>query len=448
MSFLHPVRSILAMVLCTCTLLFFACREDLQVNNDDQDYPLTLRSTAIQDGVKFEWDEAQVSNFEKYVIVRADAPIPNGLKPNNNSGVFQVIFEGDERGALTFSDTNLPIVNKVYYKLYLSAGGRFLESDNVSYAFENLIESGSPSLVRFLPDSNWVIAADEFGFRLLLFDYERSVKVSEISAQVGFSGSETNIAKPFISSDGKPFMFWFPNGSSNKMIQFSLPDFNAEKQFVMNFAGFDIAPNPQSNIMVTTNYDYNNGMTVNKLSTNDIVKNYYRSEYYVRRTLALLDAATNKFLEASPNKLHIYNVNATTGAVSGSQESFVSGGTPLQQIALSPDKSMFITHMGGQIFDRQLQEVNKVPNQVNEALVDFAFSSDGEHLYSLSIDFSTFLQPTLIRKWKIQGMVQVAQRSFTSLNPKAIHATKDGGVVFVANNLNGQTKMLIKKVKL
>lgn len=83
-------------------LLFTTCKEDLSVDNNDKNFPVTLRFEQDGDAIHFSWDAAKVSSFEKYALIRSPNPIPPGLFPN--IGGLDNVFTSDRADSTSFTD--------------------------------------------------------------------------------------------------------------------------------------------------------------------------------------------------------------------------------------------------------------------------------------------------------------------------------------------------------
>ncbi len=427
-------------------LLLSTCKEQIETDNTDKKFPLILRAERQGDGVKLSWDPSNVSNFDKYIVVRSFEPLPSGLRPTFQGGQFNIVHESSSQTNTSFIDNNVPIVDQIFYKIYIAFDNRFVESDNIKVEFNNFILQGNASVIRFLPDSNWVLYNDEFNTQIKLVNYETSKLISEVQPQsiIGFD----NMVVEFYEKDGKTNLRWWANlGIQN----YTLPNLSlGSNTSTEQFPGYAMAIG-SGNHIYTTQYDYTNAFTVRNKNTLAIIKGYYRSEYYLRRLVTILDPATNLILETSQSNSTTFNVNSTSALLTNIKEKFV----PVQagllaQIVISPDRQYFIRDALGEIYDRDLETNQKIPLTQSPFgstfLQDASFSLDGQYVYAQVFDQSQ--GAISIRKFAFPSMELVGERVLSGINPKRIQAVQ-GGVVVVANiSTNQGNAVFIKKFEL
>lgn len=420
-------------------VLWVACKEDLVIDNSDQKFPLTLQTESGNDRVTLRWDAVQVSNFEKYVLVRSRNPIPSGLRPVFSTGEFEIIFQSDSIQKTEFVDQFLPIVEKVFYKLYVGFNDRFVESAAMDVSFDNLLVDGNGAVIHFVPDSNWVIIGDEFTGLLRVVDY--NTKKTKAQRSVQFTNAD-NMCLDVVVENGKSVLYWW--AGYNNFYKFSLPELTQLSSWSVPFSGFSVLAGTGDKIF-TTQYDFNQSFAVRNKSDMSVVTEHYRTDYYVHRTLAMLDQSTNRIVEASPYRIMVYNVNATSGQVTNFVEKNTSTFSVFNRdIPVSKNGQYFVPQFDGSVYDQNLNLILQIPMQ-NNGYADVAFSPDGLFLYVAYIEFA--FGGTLIQKFKFPSMEVVGSRRLNVTSPRDLEAV-DGGVIFVGSGVNSLNQVLVKKLDL
>ena len=420
-------------------LLAAGCRDNLVVDNSDQNFPLTLQAQSANDKVTLKWEAANVSNFEKYVVLRSRNPIPTGLRPLFSTTDQEIILQSDDIKTTEFVDENLPIVEKLYYKLYISIDDRFIESDAVVINFDNLLVDGNGSVVKFVADSSWVILGDEFTGTLRVINY--NTKEVKANRTVQFTNTD-NMCLDVAVENGKQVLYWW--AGYNNFYKFSLPDLTQLNLWPVPFSGFSVLVDDE--FVYTTQYDYNQSFSPRRKTDLSVVKAHYRTDYYTHRTLAMLDKQTNRIVEASAYRIMVYNVNQTTGDVTNLVErSTNTFNVFYREMPVAKNGQYFIAQYDGSVYDQNLNLVTTVPF-LNNGYTDVDFSPDGQFIYAVYQDF-TFGNGTLIQKFRFPSMESVASRRFNNISPRSVEAI-EGGVVFVGGSVNGFNQVLVKKIEL
>lgn len=434
----RPFSPLRLFLLGSLGILFLHCKEDLSVDNSDKNFPITLLYTLKNDAIEFDWEPAEVSTFESYVLVRSVNPIPPGLSPI--FGSTETVFTTDRPDSTTFTDISLPLFQEVHYKLYIDIGDRFVESDDIAIAFDNFLVNGNPALVRFVTDSNWVVIGDDFNQRVLVLDYLHKTTLGNRSA-LPFTNLD-NMAVTIGNFNNDPALHWW--SGYNSPLVMSLPGLITKKTYGISTSPFSWVVAPDGRFY-STQYDFDNGFTTRTPDDFSIVKGYYRPNYYEHRTLLLLDPAEGLFVEASPYQLRTFKVNSSDGIASDVlQLGTNTYSTFLQYIPASRDLHYFVPQFDGIVYDRNLALVTQIPLASSTGFVDCAFSQDGQYLYVLSNNFQVF--GSIITKYNFPLMTVAAERRLAGVQARDIETTADGGLVFVGSNVNGSSIMLIKKI--
>jgi hypothetical protein len=416
---------------------FFACKEKIEINNDDDGFPLNLRMEVNDETPSFSWDAANVSNFGGYTLVRSETFINPGQKPG--FGGTTIIMQTNNADSVKVEDATTPFVTELYYKLYLNIGDRFIESQTVKLAQELTKFPFTADYIYFIPDSSWAVILTANQIKLTLYDY----KEKEILATktIGGSVSVTDISMTDAVENGKRVLYYF--NSYEKLYKFDLKDFTVLKTTTVNTNCFSMVNNAGQ--IYSTHYDYDKSFSVRRTTDLSTTKNFTRSNYYDRRFMVVLDGATNRIGEISPYGITAFNINPTTSQASNTTTvDFTNFGNQLMvHLPISADKKFFVPKSDGQVYNTDLEAVT--PPMALNSPSDFAFSLDGKFMYSLSFDFN--FSGALITKFNFPEMTQVSSKIIGSISPRRIHAMPDGSVMFFGIDFSG-TNTFVKKIKL
>jgi hypothetical protein len=103
---------------------------DLTPEPTTGNYPVGLEASMDNAVVQLNWTLATISTFEEYIVLRSTEPIPDNPIPDAG-GTIVLIARIDERTKTTFEDSEFPLEQTMYYKVYADIGERFLESATV-----------------------------------------------------------------------------------------------------------------------------------------------------------------------------------------------------------------------------------------------------------------------------------------------------------------------------
>lgn len=434
----------LLLILCALLsiLAWQACKEDLVVDNSDKNFPITLNFQRLGEGVQFTWASANLSDFEKYVLVRSVDSIPAGQIPANIFNQAAIIYDPEHRDSTTFTDQAIPIATHLFYKLYVKAGNRFLESANIRIDQDVLTLTGNPTAIKFLPDSSWIFMFDNGFGQMLLIDYKNYRVMSQVT-QLPFGINSVNSCE-FGVENGKPVMY--VASSFGEFDVLNLPDLAVLREmFVSSNTIFSFQPN-NNGLIFMHEYDYTNSFTVRRSSDLSIVKNYTRSNYYSFRDILLVDKASNRIVENSYDALSAFNVHPTTGTVSDLISGLSSfNGDQTYDAAKSPDGQYFIPNANGKIYrSSDLSVLGTLENLTGLSAMDYSFTPDGNHIYAVYNGFSS----SFIVKYHMPDLGREAELEISNFGPVRIQAIDDNTFVFFGRNGNNSSQLVIKKYDL
>ncbi len=376
-------------------LAWVSCKKDFQVDNNDKNFPLELRTTSTGELTTFSWDEVKVSGFERYVLVRSPLSIPVGTSPAAN----QTVFESTNFEDTSSEDTRFFVFDTIgYYRLYARVNNRWLESNEVLVTTSALVIDGIHQGSIFHPDSNWVIImkTESFGStigKLVLFDLNNGRTYSS-SVSFPISSIEQIAMCVTPSNNGSAELYATTSGSIRR---FSLPELTQINQTTSTNTPFS-AVSYRYNTLLTTNGVSNVALNMRKQSDYAIIRSHSRNNYFDHRTLGILDTTTNLVAEASPSLTTLIGIDPVSGNLTPVKTvSELGNQVFLFQMPISKDRQQFCPNARGKIYDRQLNMVgdaNPTPN--NAIMLDMTFSDQPNIVYALMSDF--FTGQTIIKK--------------------------------------------------
>jgi hypothetical protein len=188
----------------TVGFLVFSC-DELEVPTPGEfQYPLTLTVESRQSVAELAWSEVTVSTLEEYIILRSSDNIPDSPVPEI-TGNAVIIARIDERDISHFKDSNLPIVDTVYYKVYARIEGRFLMSATISHAQNLHLLPVRADIVEHVAAKNTFVAFDRGTQQLLVYDYKtREFLKSRLMQQLNFPMIRVDLSSDevFVNENG------------------------------------------------------------------------------------------------------------------------------------------------------------------------------------------------------------------------------------------------------
>ena len=365
-------------VICTLALVlwFIAC-DKLDITPGDFQYPLTLTVQSRQSVTELSWSQATVSSFEEYVILRSTDDIPDSPEPEVTGNTI-IIARIDERNVTTFKDSNLPIADSVYYKVYARISGRFLMSNTFHHVQKLHLIPARVDIVEPVVSDNKFIALDRATHQLFVYDYiTREFITSKAFAQVNF---------PLISySSTNDEILLCENGTA-QFIDYSTLDFRQSMQ-----TGF------------VRGIEYANGwIYLTRAQPPFSFALYRRSDLTLRDEINTLQTDWRGFIvhpdAMDANKATIYDFSIAASA------RYVQSGTNLDVDKLSseilsggliiptshPQREEFVITNSGIIVNGDLQLLRTLENGTMSFSL-YAFTPDGSRLFG----FTFFSNPVL-----------------------------------------------------
>jgi hypothetical protein len=436
-SFLRTALFLLAL-----SSVLVTCKKEIQLDNNDQNFPLQLTVKQVGGGVQLNWNQVIVSDFERYVVVRSENPIPAGGTPNSAGGT--IVFEATDEQDNSFSDAPPLFASKAFYKVFAGLNGRWMESQQVESSFDNLVIDGTPQLDYFYQDSNWVVVQTinpSTGQAALKVVDLNDMKLTA-SVDLGINVAIDQVGISVYRNNGQAELgLWY--GTSFRI--YSMPDLNLLYTKNNVGSGFSVTSNNNGWFFCTQNSSIN-AYSVRKRTDFSVVKAETRTNYFEHRTIALLDPATLLMVEASPFQLRKFNVDPVTGVTTNSTTMSANFNTSaFINMSISADGQRFIPgESSTAVYDQQLNLIFEIP-VFSSQILDANLSRDGNFVYTNEFDF--FTGTRVLRKYNTSGGGIEAEIPVTDINALKINATSLG-VFVIATPFNNNNIFAIQRVNL
>ena len=363
------------------TLFISSCKKEIEVDPNDNKFPINLKLEEENGLTNLSWDKVNVSTFESYILVRSSEPIPTGLIPKVGDPDHEIIAEITKVDSTVFSDVSAPWSAAVYYKLYVNIGNRFIESQSLvnnqnAFVFDDFFDA-----IHVDKDSNWTILLSTNSGRIILFDIDENKIISDKQLS---SFLDINSILLETGNDGPDRMLYVWDNFSSELTKMSLPDLNIVDQEFMPATCFSIINNGKGQLYLT-NYDQTNAFNVRSQSDLKLLKGTSKTNYYEKRVLFLLDPLNQKVVEVSSTKLTSFDVNQTSYVLSNQNSITIPGNTQYipNEIIYSNDRNYFITSKNGTVYDKDLKLVVKNALDITSK---YAFSDDNQFFYQAYTD--------------------------------------------------------------
>ncbi len=407
------------------------CCEKLEVPNPgDFQYPLSLSVLSKQSVAELTWSEATVSTFEEYIILRSTEKIPDSPTPEV-TGSTAIIARIDERTVRMFKDSNLPIIDTIYYKVYARIAGRLLMSPTVSYAQNLHIIPARADIVEHVPSKHTLVAFDRGTQQIFVYDYKtREFLASRLLQQLNF---------PMIRADIASDEILVNENSISQLLSYST--LNVKQTIQNNFS---------------RNAEYLNGwiyLTRGQFPYGFAL--YRRSDLGLKDELTTLQTDWRGFSvrpDASDvNKATIYDFSLTGSAryiqnntnleLDLVNSEVLSGGAIL--VAMHPQRAEFVITNTGIIVDGNLEIIHTLENGTT-GFSFFTYSPDGSKLIGLS-----FQNSAAIRVYDVENDYAFLEEFVMSnqISPISLFADDDNAYLVSLVFLTSSTQTLVTTVE-
>lgn len=369
-------------IICLLILLPSCIKE---ANTTISDPKFTLSGKLYEKGVLLTWAETSLPNFQHYIIVRSKSPLASNYVPIIESNL--VIFKTANQNFSDFVDENLPIVEDLYYTLYVDLGNRFLKSAEItvksgyyfwdSPAF-NINSSYNPVL-----NLLYVFHANNSENQLSVFD----MKAREILATTTYPLSFVNDQTAFSKASGiNEFYVGKPESGIGMICEvLDAHTLEVKNSFLLteNFGNLKLATNHLGHLCYKGigQWKILNPSDSSLFAMHNSVKD---SDF-----LFNLDNDDLQFLSIGDDRMDYVKFDGT-GNVSGIEAKTLDK-ILSYKMAVSPDGQTFLAYQDGSVFNKDLEKIGQLGNgEINYEI--YHFSTDGSKIFAKEQNLSTIKQ--------------------------------------------------------
>ena len=354
--------------------------EKIEENNDDKANAMELSIDANENTIQLNWTKTNVSTFEKYVIIRSPEPFPDEF--SSPSGI---VFPMEEVASIEDIDENAyedfasVLSDKVYYRVFADIGDRFLSSGSVETDINLDILSFQHSVATFSPElDEFFFVEDNSGILKL---HQKNYKTDALSTSILESVNSYYI-NVFMGTNGSEDELFIANSYQDEFKTYKPNSVTYKKTYYPNYDIYSIVTSSTGLICAAVD-DYQGSIHVYTSGNSTPTKRHNYSTYYTARRIASISDSDNEFVEASSNDLHYYKFSAGGNLIT--HTTAVIGASSLNhKVTVSPNNQYFLAHRNGVIYNKDLSVFKILDNQNNNIFYrDFAFSENGEKLYSI-----------------------------------------------------------------
>jgi hypothetical protein len=436
-------------ILLLTSAVYFSCRKPIVLDDTDQGFPIQLNGAIVGDSIRMSWDNKRVTNFQRAIIISSEASIPVGLSPFAG---LKIELNTNNLDINTFVKAIPLFQNKTFFKVYIEIDNRFIESNSLEINSSSTAFNGRVDVVRFHPDSNWMISivtnlTNSLPTLTVIDGKNRNIlgKVSlndlndPNAVSIGFHRYQ-NEENLLVSTNAQRYL------------RYRLPDLVLlEETSFSPYYIWSILPT-KNDWLLTTQNDYSTAFSIRKLSSVSSIFKYYErpNNYYYPRRLTFLNPDDLSFIEVSSFEIQRNRLNATTGAVISaySKSATTQGVNPFGvEIPMTRDRAYFIPNIVGAVYDQNLDIKYNLPINQNANTIDFEFSPDGNYVYILEQPFVGFFK-SVIRKIEFPNMKEVGSVAFDEVEGRRIDHNSAGDLHFICNSITAPVRFVVLKVNL
>jgi hypothetical protein len=429
--------------------VYFSCRKPIVLDDTDQGFPIQLNGAIDGDSIRMNWDNKRVTNFQRVIILSSETPILVGLSPFAG---LKIELNSNNIDINTFAKAIPLFQNKIFFKVYIEIDNRFVESNTLEINSSNTAFNGRADVVRFHPDSNWMIAVVTNLTNSAPIITVTDSKNKNILGKVALNdlNDPTAVSIGFQRYQNEENLLITTN--AQRYLRYRLPDLVLlEETSFSPYYTWSILPT-KNDWLLTTQNDYSTAFTIRKLSSVSTIFKYYErsSNYYYPRKLAFLNPDDLSFIEVSAYEIQRNRLNATTGAVIAAYNKSVltQGVTPFGvEIPMTKDRAYFIPNLLGSVYDQNLDIKYNLPINANASTLDFTFSPDGKYVYILEQPFASFFK-SVIRKIEFPNMKEVGSVAFDEVEGRRISHNSAGDLYFICNSVTNPIRFVALKINL
>lgn len=352
-------------ILFCIAMLATACEKE-EVDNSDKNYPIQLTVSKPERNIELAWTKTNISSFESYIVVRSTDPIPDSQTPP--SGTIATITD---QGENTFSDVGFPFVEKLYYKVFVKVGDRFLFSPTVEMTTDVKLLDLVPTFTLADPANDVVYLMDVNQGQLHRYNYA----LEEITHTLSLSNVFN--MRMAVGDNGEGNELYLNRNNDTKVEVYDAATLSLKTSFNVNGSVFSIASGNNGYIYVATD-NWNKNFAVYKRSTKQLVSGASFISATSDRLLMPLPG-TETVIDVNSFELHSYQVNSIGNIGEHKASSVINNffGTN-GAIAVSPDGNFFAPLPDGVTYNRDLEVVGSIINNNFNFFNRYVFMPSGD----------------------------------------------------------------------
>lgn len=369
-------------------ILFFSCKKENPVNPTQETFDLAINQNGSL--LTHEWTQLNVSNFEKYILVRAFEAIPVNYASSSSVNGFEIVEEFEDISSTKWSEFLVPENNPItfHYRVFAQLSDVYIASNEVIISVENnFVHLNTQNINVYHHPELKMVYISNFD-SLYAYDYvqHQMIATSELP----------------INSFNIYFDYATPNGEEE--IYFSSEKSGTDEIVVLDAITLESKTIIETNISEIRNIWHDKNELIYVMSSFGSVEIINRSNGEqvglgnCQNCMGIVEARGMQLLSSTEKKVGVFSLTgigsmainilnfSTTGELVSENPIISMEGAPLRQITISPDKNHVIVNNKGTVCDLDGNIVNAlIPQDDNDQYYkDFAFSDDGSKLYAIN----------------------------------------------------------------
>ena len=414
-------------IICLVTLILQGC-DDPSIAPTPFEYPISLSGSQGQFAVTLEWQEVSVSTFEEYFILRSQDSIPDTPEPEI-TGLTTLVTRIDQQEITTFTDSQFPISQTLYYKAYAKIGDRFLMSPTVRVDLDLQVFNLRADALTVDIDEHVIIAYDRSQQLLFAYDYisREILEQRQHFFNVPLIHFGTyNGSKEIYLSDRSTSLFII-NRETLVTKQTMFTTYNIQ-DFKYDDERFFIARDGPSS----------SSLAVYRRSNLTLAEQINSVINFTRNVQVLGESPEQKVMDLAINQMARYSVTGTDISQDFLKQVVVSGSQVFSSVR--PGQDEIVLTNNGHIVNSNIESITTLDGG-SRFFQSFAFSPDGDRLFGSAFNLNT----VEISIYDATSNYALIKRIPINFSPTRIFADDENvyavGLVF----LGGVNKTIISK---
>lgn len=413
------LTQIIVLILIGFAASFWGCKKE-PVDNSDKDYPIQLTASQVDGDVVLEWTKTNISNFESYIILRSTDSIPDAQTPP-----LLDIKTIDDFETNSYKDGTLVLSEKIFYKVYVKIGDRFLFSPTVAVPISVNLLNLTPSNATFNKELHKVYIYDGATFKVYAYDYDAGVITDTLTINLA--------ADPVMETgnSGQGEELYLATAGQTSLKVFDAQNLDLKTSINVTGGIYAVAPSSDDWLYTITG-DWSNNLRIYRRSTGALYTSNVGGSASSPR-LKLFPGSNRELAIADFGGLRRKLYNDSGGIIESAEFSF--GLSPMTKIEISPDGNFILADFQGNIFDKNMTIIGFLPSVTFAGITASVFSKDGSKIFafrSSPATMETFSVPgfqllettplsyDVVNAYRDEDRLIVVGRTFTGGSVKSI----------------------------